>query len=69
MKTLNQFFNEKKDILPVGYRTFKRRLLTDDVINDLKKNKIILVLGSDKRKIIKILNEKAFLNYFFGVEQ
>ncbi len=66
MITLYQFFERNKDILPVTYRTFKKRLLTQEDIKKLSDKKVILVLGGKERQVIKILDEDAFFNYFFG---
>jgi len=66
MKTLNQFFKFYKDKLPFCYVTFKNKVITDEDIERLKKDRIIFVLGGEQRKIIKILDDEAFFNYFFG---
>ncbi len=66
MKTLNQFFKVYKNKLPVSYVTFKNKVMTDKDIEKLKEDRIIFVLGGEKRKIIKVLDDDAFFNYFFG---
>jgi len=69
MKTLNQFFKVYKDKLPVSYVTFKNKILSDEDIEKLKKDKVIFVLGGEQRKIIKILDDEVFYNYFFGIRK
>jgi len=66
MTTLFHYFEENKGKLPVSYRVFRKKFLTKEVIKDLADKRIILALGSDKRRIIKILDEDAFYDYFFG---
>jgi len=65
MTTLFNYFKKNKDKLPVSYGFFKKKFLTKEVIKDLADKRIILALGSDKRRIIKILDEDAFYDYFF----
>lgn len=66
MVTLFRYFEKNKDKLPVSYRLFKKKFLTKEALKELADRKIILLLGSDKRLIVKILDEDAFYSYFFG---
>ncbi len=66
MKTLNQFFKINKDKLPVSYATFKNKILKESDIETLEKNGIIYVMGGDKRKVIKVMNDDEFVKYFFN---
>ena len=71
--TITQLFKNKeyRNRLPVSYPTFKKKFLTDSSLNELERQNAVLIIGTDKKKVVKILNLDKFLDYFFkvGVEQ